>query len=50
MQTFAGLQGSGTAVESTDEDTCGECAKFDDGFPCADCCISGDAEFSEDYR
>ena len=49
MKTSTGLQSSGTAVESTTEDSCAECAKLGDGFPCADCYINGDAEFSGEY-
>lgn len=45
-----GHESPGTAVESTTEnEECEECAKLDDGFPCADCYISGKAEFSGEY-
>jgi len=47
---FVGLQPSGTTVESTTEDNCDKCAKLDDGFPCADCYISGYKDFSGDSR
>jgi len=50
MKTSAGLQTSGTTVESADKDACDECAKLDDGFPCADCYISGRKDFSGDDR
>ena len=40
MKTSTGLQSSGTTVEPATEDNCDECAKLDDGFPCADCYIS----------
>ncbi len=43
MSTNAALgqKSLGTTVETTEEDTCDECAKLSDGFPCADCYISG---------
>ncbi len=42
----AGHQSPATAsVEPTEEDTCDECAKLSDGFPCADCYISGRRDF-----
>ena len=37
---LARLEPSGTTVESTTEDNCNECAKLDDGFPCADCYLT----------
>jgi hypothetical protein len=36
-----GQESLGTTVEPTEEDTCDECAKLSDGFPCAECYISG---------
>ena len=52
MKTSAltGLEPSGTTVESTTEDSFDECAKLDDGFPCAGCYISGRKDFSGGYR
>ncbi|NEU58763.1 hypothetical protein [Halorussus sp. MSC15.2] len=47
---FAGLEPSGTTVESLDkQDDCDKCVKLDDGFPCANCYIPGRKDFSEDY-
>jgi hypothetical protein len=48
---LAGFEPSGTTVEPpTKQDNCDECAKLDDGFPCADCYISGRKDFSGDYQ
>lgn len=47
---LAEFEPPGTTIEPTTEDNCDECAKFDDGFPCADCYISGRKDFLGDYR
>ncbi|WP_199268510.1 hypothetical protein [Halomarina oriensis] len=49
MKASGGLQSSATATESTDEDICDECAELADGFPCADCYINSDAEFTGEF-
>jgi len=50
MSSEAPTANESTATELNDfdaDDECEECAKLSDGFPCADCYISGRKDFGE---